>query len=93
MSEILRGMTPDDARRAVYDALAGEFRGTLAVGAVREDAESFAVEYGHKEEVVDGDLDYMLLDPPVALVDKQAGTVTFVPVQDDEARFQAMTEV
>lgn len=84
-------MTPDEARRLVYDALVGDFRGILATGRVYEDAESFTVEYGHKERLVDGDLNYSLLDPPVAVVDKSTGALDFVPYLDDSARFDAMT--
>ncbi len=53
----------------------GETEGTLYVGHVWEDEDGFLVEWGAREYLVDGDVDYVILSNLALIVNRWTGLV------------------
>lgn len=94
-SRQISALTADDARAVVYRWASAHWqgRGTPTVGDVRQDDDFYAVEYGNREFLADGDVAYMLMDAPVAMVGKQDGALSFIPHMGNEDRVDAMRPV
>lgn len=58
-----------------------------------EDADAFWVVYGAREYLVDENPLYLQTDPPLTLVSKTDGSITFVAYLDQMDRLEDMTPV
>lgn len=87
-------LTFDDARKAAVKAVEGDWpkgNGTLYADLKGyTDGKVFAVNLGPEEWLVDWDVDFMPLDPPLALVDIRSGKVTVITYLDDPDRIDKM---
>lgn len=90
-------ITFDEARQIVERELRAKWQPwqgtliTLPTGA--EDATHWRVIAGARESLVDGDLDFDLMDAPALLVSKTTGELQRVVVIADMERLSAMTPV
>ena len=86
-------MTFSDARQLVEEALFLTWQGgDLATEATGyEDATAYLVTYGDARYVNGGDVRFMQLDAPAALVSKSNGAVEFVNYLDNAARIDQMS--
>lgn len=85
-------MNADDVRQIVTEVIASTWtgRGEFAIAQVMQDDAAWAVSFGNREWIEDDDVRYMLLDPPLVLIDKETSAVEFVPYAGNEARFDSM---
>lgn len=87
----------EDARRIVADSRAHDWpasHGTFMVADYGfEDSQSWLPTWGAKEWLVDGDPEFMLMDQPVLLVDKQTGELTDLTWRDGLDRIDKMREL
>lgn len=87
-------MTADEVRQLVAEAVAPTWtgRGEFAIAQVMQDDAAWAVSFGNREWIEDDDPRFMLLDPPLALVNKSTGVVEFIPYAGNEGRLDAMRQ-
>ncbi len=86
----------EDARAAVEADVRPRWAGPGALMVADdgfEDADAFLVVYGAREWLVDEDLSFLLTDPPIPLVSKETGEITWTTYLADADRIDAMTPV
>lgn len=92
-SKTRESVTFDEARRIVTAHFAPTWtHGTFVTQAAgRQNDHFWLVVYGNKEALVDGKSNYVMLDAPVALVDKSTGELVLVNYIANMQAIEAMT--